>query len=172
MAAPEALSRFYIDSVGTHHTPEARIGAAWMTREDREHEIRDYVAYLDALAGNLLEGMDRSAVRLVAFGFSQGVATVTRWAARGGTRVDRMILWAGSLPEDLVLAEHRDRFGAAPVTCVFGDHDEFFNDGAIARQQGRMRDAGIPFAFVRFGGGHTIDPQTLERLATPAAFGR
>ena len=37
---PEGLSRFYLDDPRKRHGPDAPIGASWMTREDREHEIR------------------------------------------------------------------------------------------------------------------------------------
>jgi hypothetical protein len=49
IVAPEALSRFYIEPAEGRHGPADRVGASWMTREDRESEIRDYVGYLDAL---------------------------------------------------------------------------------------------------------------------------
>ena len=53
IVAPEALSRFYLDDrPGAIHT-ESRVGATWMTREDREHEITDYVRYLDVLHDTL-----------------------------------------------------------------------------------------------------------------------
>src|SRR5947199_8460531 len=45
IVAPEGLSRFYLTETAT----ERRVGASWMTREDRLHEIDDYVRYLDAL---------------------------------------------------------------------------------------------------------------------------
>ena len=41
---PEAHSRFYVDAAGRE-----LVGASWMTREHRQAEIRDYVAYLDAV---------------------------------------------------------------------------------------------------------------------------
>src|SRR5262245_60478000 len=41
---PEALSRFYIDVAAREV-----VGASWMTREHRQAEIADYVAYLDAV---------------------------------------------------------------------------------------------------------------------------
>src|SRR4051794_20826418 len=43
--APEGLSRFYL----TESPGERRVGVSWMTREDRLHEIDDYVRYLDAV---------------------------------------------------------------------------------------------------------------------------
>ena len=47
IAAPEGLSRFYSDIAHT------RVGATWMTREDRDHEIIDQAIYLDRLAVHL-----------------------------------------------------------------------------------------------------------------------
>jgi hypothetical protein len=49
IVAPEALSRFYTERGSGFHGPASQIGATWMTSEDREAEIQDYVAYLDAL---------------------------------------------------------------------------------------------------------------------------
>src|SRR2546425_6931053 len=45
IVAPEGLSRFYL----TDSPAERRVGASWMTREDRLHEIDDYVRYLDGV---------------------------------------------------------------------------------------------------------------------------
>ena len=69
--APEALSRFYLDPIPERRLQaEPRVGATWMTREDRESEIRDYVAYLEHLASEVrrhLSGAgprDRKSTRL------------------------------------------------------------------------------------------------------------
>src|SRR6476469_3720019 len=54
IVAPEALSRYYLDPVAERrHQREPRVGASWMTREDRFAEIVDYVSYLDQLAGEV-----------------------------------------------------------------------------------------------------------------------
>jgi len=78
IVAPEGLSRFYLDD---GHT---RVGATWMTREDRELEIADQLTYLDQLTEHLRAG-SRADIRLNVLGFSQGVATACRWAAIGRT---------------------------------------------------------------------------------------
>jgi len=46
-----------------------------MTREDRLHEIDDYVHYLDALHTKIVP----QGATVTALGFSQGTATVCRW---------------------------------------------------------------------------------------------
>ena len=79
IVAPEGLSRYYVRGSG------GRVGASWMTREDRDQEILDYLNYLDSLHQHLIEGWDKAPERLVLLGFSQGCATVTRWATRART---------------------------------------------------------------------------------------
>src|SRR5439155_683249 len=71
LVAPEGLSRFYLSESPT----ERRVGASWMTREDRLAEIADYVQYLDAVYQEVFGLLDRSQVTVHALGFSQGVAT-------------------------------------------------------------------------------------------------
>src|SRR5689334_22318965 len=46
IVAPEALSRAYFEEAGGMR----RVGASWMTKEDRIAEIDDYVTYLDRVA--------------------------------------------------------------------------------------------------------------------------
>jgi predicted esterase len=165
IVAPEALSRFYLDST-LPHGPDARIGATWMTREDRDSEIADYVEYLDAIAALFTASAAESQPpKLVAFGFSQGVATAMRWLALGQTRADRLIAWSGSVPHDLDLAAASTRFGSEPVAYACGDRDEFFDAARIAQQTGALSAAGIPYTFVPFAGAHTIDGDALARVA-------
>src|SRR5687768_8410747 len=101
IVAPEALNRFYIEATPGAHGPESKVGATWMTREDRLREIEDYVGYLDTLADTVFARIDRTSVHLTALGFSQGVATVARWVVQGRTRPDHLILWASPLPPEI-----------------------------------------------------------------------
>jgi len=50
IVAPEGLSRFYL----TESPTERRVGASWMTREDRLHEIDDYLRYLDGVYAKIV----------------------------------------------------------------------------------------------------------------------
>src|SRR5512141_463110 len=56
VVAPEALSRFYQGDDNGASAP-ARVGASWMTREDRLSEIADYLRYLDLLVESLRAGL-------------------------------------------------------------------------------------------------------------------
>ena len=70
--APEGLSRFYLQSNG------GRVGASWMTRDDRLAEIDDHVGFLNQLASLVLARCPAE-VEITVLGFSQGTATVSRW---------------------------------------------------------------------------------------------
>ena len=152
IVAPEALSRFYL----SENPAERRVGASWMTKEDRLHEIEDYVRYLDAVYAQLSPAKKG----VTALGFSQGTATVCRWAALGSSRIDRLILWGGEVPPDLDL----ERLRVPKLTLVYGTRDEFFTPKVVAANETRLRDRGVPYELIAFEGGHALDEETLKRL--------
>ena len=167
VVAPEGLSRFYLESgAGEGRGRNEKIGASWMTREDRLSEIADYVRYLDALQAEIFRDVDRDAVRVHLLGFSQGTATVTRWTALGAVRPERMILWGGEVPPDLDLAAAAQALRRVRLILVAGDQDEFITGKVLARDEGRLREQGIPFETRRFHGGHELDAGALRELAS------
>ena len=169
MVVPEALNRFYLDDPNKRHGPDSPVGATWMTREDRDHEIADYVAYLDLVAETLKReiGTNGDAVRTVALGFSQGVATVSRWAVLGRTSIQRLILWGGTLPTDLPADRGDQLFRGAQLAMVVGRKDFLVSPAALERDQADLAARGIPVQLVRFDGGHSLNSETLRQLAAP-----
>lgn len=165
IVAPEALSRFYVDSHGGHHGPDARIGATWMTREDRLAEIGDHVRYLDLLVEELTRRRGGGFPRITVLGFSQGVATVSRWLALGATRADHVIVWSGLMPSDVMTDAHRPLFGGAKLTVVVGETDPLVEPARITAELEKLDTVGIRYEVVRFGGGHELDAAVLRQLA-------
>jgi predicted esterase len=165
IVAPEALSRFYIDPprerIGRSDAP---IGASWMTREDRESEIEDYVSYLDTVLERVASGF-RSPPRLVVLGFSQGVATVCRWVARGRVSPERLILWSGSLPPELFPLAAESPLRAPRLTLVAGGDDEYATEGVRRQQERALKTAGLPFELVTHPGGHEVVGDVVRGLA-------
>lgn len=166
LVAPEGLHRHYVDH------DAGKVGASWMTSEDRLTDIADYVAYLDRLHARVgaadvggADGASDSEFRVVALGFSQGVHTLSRWLAFGAARIDAAVFWGSHLPPDLDLGEHADRFRGTGVHLVAGDEDPHFDEEAVSQAEGRLRAAGIPFETHRYGGGHRLDREVLEKLA-------
>ena len=88
--APEGLSRFYIK--GT----DGRVGASWMTRDERLTDINDHINYLNTWWAGLkvAEGAE-----VIVLGFSQGVATAARWLA-AGFPASKVILHSGTVPPE------------------------------------------------------------------------
>jgi predicted esterase len=157
IVAPEGLSRFYAET-GRND----KIGASWMTREDRLAEIDDYVRYLDALYDEVMRG---AKVPVTVLGFSQGTATAARWLAQGNVRAGRLILWGGEVPPDLDLAAVRQRWEKTDVTLVVGSEDPYITPKVLARDEQRLREHGIAFRVEGFEGGHEIVREVLERVA-------
>jgi predicted esterase len=167
--APEALSRYYLSPpVAGPHAPGTPVGASWMTSEDREFEIQDYVNYLDLLHDEIFSVVDRSKVRLWVLGFSQGVATVARWVARGNVDPDRVVLYAGVLPPELDVESAARLARQSPLTIALGTSDDFASPELIAAQEARLRELGVPHTTIRFDGGHEVIPEVLKRLTEVA----
>lgn len=175
VVVPEALNRFYVERGGTR--PADRVGASWMTREDREADVADVVRYLDDVfvAACARAEADPHAVRLCGFGFSQGAATVVRWLALSplvagrARRASRLVLWGGALPHDFDLDENAPWLREAGLTLVAGDRDEFATPGRIVREEGRLRAAGVPFQTVSYAGGHRLNDRVLADVTAPDA---
>ena len=165
IVAPEGFSRFYVDRTSMTTDPPPKVGASWMTREDREVEIGDQVAYLDSLLGELRTQLPED-VRLRLLGFSQGVATVCRWVARGTVRPNELILWGGSFPLDIDPADFRRRMDGVALAMVFGSRDQLAPIGAGEAQLERLTGAGIDARLLSFEGGHRLDDATLLSLAS------
>jgi predicted esterase len=176
--APEALSRFYTDDLGEH----SEVGASWMTKEAREAEIDDYVAYLDSLAASLTGSAGAAPTRAgsaqtgsasaarghsptrTVLGFSQGAATATRWALLGNTPVDRLVLWAGSPAHDLDYATHADSLRAMSPTFVVGDDDPWITEERREQVTRMLAARDIPVEMHTFPGGHRLSRDVLRTL--------
>lgn len=166
IVAPEALNRFYLNREGGRGGASARVGATWMTREDRLAEIDDYVGYLDDVHREVV-GATAGGVRVTALGFSQGTATVARWVVHGAARIDRVILWAGLLPPEIDPASAaRSRLMSADVHLVRGTADEMVDAGQLRAQREALDGAGVRVSVVEFDGGHRLDSGLLERIAS------
>jgi predicted esterase len=165
--APEALSRYYLSAPqGGPHAPNTPVGATWMTSEDREREIEDYVGYLDLLYDEVFSLVRRQSVRLWVLGFSQGTATVARWVARGKVDPDRVVLWAGLLPPELTGQDAAALARRAPLTVVLGRQDEYAKPEVVAAEEMRLKGLGVAYELIRFDGGHEIVPDALRSLAS------
>ncbi len=144
-----------------------------MTRADREHEIRDYVEYLDRLAVAVLDpegrgpeaaeakAIDGDGRRLVVLGFSQGAATASRWVTYGRIRPAELVLWAGGLAADLDMAQAGESLSGASVRVVAG-RDDGWATGRMVDSRRRLAGVGVEAEVLEFDGGHVIPAGVLS----------
>ncbi len=159
VVAPEALSRFYSD--GNFSKP----GATWMTREDRQHEIDDYVGYLNQLYDTLLVKYDRSHLTINVMGFSQGCATLGRWLTSGHVRADRVVLWAGFFSNGLADVIDPATLAEVPVSYVYGRQDEYIEQMPDAMAYIDRLKTDLPhIQIIPFDGKHTVERAVLLEL--------
>lgn len=156
--APEGLSRFYLSD------KFERVGATWMTREDRLDEIADQQTYLNLLHETWKPVMEEYSPKVTMLGFSQGVATVWRWLEQQPQiHADRLILWAGLPPEET--AGISARGSNLEVHAALGDDDPFITNERLRKFYQIVESTGLPFTPHEFNGGHVIDPPTLLEIA-------
>ena len=161
IVAPEALNRFYVGDPDGRHGPDARVGATWMTREDRAAEMADYTAYLERVLEVESEGAPPRPT--VVLGFSQGAHTAARWMHRSGHDVHAVVLWGEGLPHDstedeLTRAQRR-------WILVRGDADPSRSAAREAEDARRLDAASARWEVRTHAGGHRIETDALEELA-------
>lgn len=157
IVAPEAPARFYLDP------DHSRVGASWMTREDREHEILDQAVHADVLVEHM-RGLCGRELPLAILGFSQGVATTCRWSIRGSNRFERVVLWGGSMPPAPELEGMRQAWAGTTVDVVHGTQDTIVPREQADRTAAQLRDAGVRHTLHQYDGGHALDPYLLRQL--------
>ncbi len=156
---PEGFHRFYLKGVS------GRVGASWMTKEERLTDIDDYVRYLDHLYQVVVEPIRNSDTQVILFGFSQGVATGSRWIALGSSSFNRAIFWAGSFPPDLPPLKAKQKFQDLPLTCVIGDQDEYIDEEGLKKIKAHLSALDIAPNWVEYAGGHLIPRQEFNKIA-------
>lgn len=158
IVAPEGLHRFYWKGFSE------RVVASWMTKEDRENDILDYVHYLNLVYDEVMSSIKPQKIKVNVLGFSQGTATVCRWVANGKVQVDNFVLWAGAFPPDMNFEQDRKVFNQLKTYVVVGDEDEFIKEYDVVKQNDFLKKNQIDFEIIRFKGKHEIDKGVLNDL--------
>lgn len=169
IVAPEGLSRFYLDDGAREHVAGDPIGSTWMTREDRLHEIRDYISYLDAVLEEVTDAMSGPPEELVILGFSQGAQTACRWMVSGDMPVSRLVCWGAYPPHDLDQDRAPRRLAETDLVLVRGTSDPLISEAGHQRQEARLTNLGIQYRTIEHAGGHDIDADLLHQLAEGSA---
>lgn len=160
--APEALSRFYLEDIQSRvRTGNNRVGATWMTRENRSADIENYITFLNSVYTKEVED---ASIPVSILGFSQGAATASRWVMDGKINFDRLILWAGVLPPDMNFETGKEVLRKKKVILAYGTKDPFLNDDRFAEMKTLSQKLNITAETVVFDGAHEINQPALLGL--------
>jgi len=160
LISPEGLSRFYTKGF------YGNIGASWMTAEDRGNEINDYINYLDEVYKEVLINLESKPEKIIFLGFSQGGATVTRWAVSGKSETNILIIHSSDIPKDVDFDSLKEKSDRMKIHCVYGDEDKAVRKDNFESSINFLKENSIDFTFHSFHGGHNVDIDTVKKIIT------
>jgi predicted esterase len=162
LIAPEALSRFYLEDVTKRaQGGSSRVGASWMTREERLTDITNYLNFLDAIYKEELANVSRP---ITILGFSQGAATASRWVTSGSILFNRLIIWGGIFPPDLDFTASKDILKDKDTFFVIGKDDPFMQEERSDEMKQLSEKLGIQPRIIQYPGKHDIDEEGLQEI--------
>ncbi|MEM9896763.1 MAG: alpha/beta hydrolase [Bacteroidota bacterium] len=154
--APQGISKYYLKGVN------GRVGASWMTKEDRLTEIENQFAYIDAVLNDV---GDISKKQLIYFGFSQGTATMGRYAAHSQRPFTKMIIWAGTFPPDTKKQNWRFLKGTEQILYYTSKEDIYFREEMITQQREvLLASVGVDPLHHWYDGGHRVIADIVTAL--------
>ena len=154
IVAPEGMHRFYLKG------SSGRVGASWMTKEERLTDISDTINYLNTLYTHVAQQFDVNQISIL--GFSQGAAAAARWFYSNEKLASQLIIWASVFPPDLERSSEINPSNSLSNKFVIGKQDEFFDEQQQNELMHFYTENG--FEVFRFDGKHDIDPFTLTRV--------
>lgn len=156
--APEGLHRFYLK--GNY----GRVGATWMTKEDRLSDIDDYMNLLNTVYDLVIKNINHQ-VQINVLGFSQGAATLGRWISNRHIKFNNIILWAGILPVEFDFEKEIKYLNQHNTYVLIGDKDEYINSDKVVEISNYLQSKRLNFELILFKGEHKIYDDVLVKLA-------
>lgn len=155
--APQAPSKYYLSNAYTH------IGASWLTKENTEIEIQNVLEYLEAVRTN--EAIPPQC-NLIIFGYSQGVSIATRWIAKKQLKCDHLILYAGTIPNELTPADfHFLEANNTKIQTIVGDKDPYLTPERLATETEKMKRLFNDRPHhIQFDGVHEVKKEIINTL--------
>ena len=155
--APEGQHYFYLRGTS------GRVGACWMTKENREQDIENYINYLNAVHAEISSEHDWQEVSIL--GFSQGVATAFRWLAEGNLTPEQFLICSGLVPPDVDLQIKKDIFDPIKMTYFSGVNDTYRTEDSVKEFYDAVASSKLDMELVNFDGVHRVFVEgVVERL--------
>ena len=153
IVAPEGMHRFYLE--GNY----GRVGASWMTKEDRKTDITDNIGWLTSLDEKISKKYNIK--KRILLGFSQGGSTAIRWRLCNKVFFNALIIWGSDFPPEdkkkveILVSDNENYF-------VIGSKDEYFNENKRNELIHEYKLLG--FNISTYDGNHDIDIKTVNKL--------
>ena len=158
IVAPEGINHHYLAGFS------GRVGANWMTKHERETDIKNVMNYLNEVMASVLELVPQ-AREMNLLGFSQGGAMMSRWLVQSPHSVSKVVFWGGGMAHDLDPKLLRSKLLNSRVTLALGDEDPFITEERFKEQKELLEKAELPdLRMVKYEGGHDLDPGLLNQL--------
>ncbi len=152
IVAPEGPHRFYVEGFS------GKVGASWMSKEDRLDDIADYLNYLDALMSRIAWNKYKE---INVLGFSQGVATAFRWLVHSELDINHFIICSGMIPPDISIDMNVKRFANMKMSYLSGLDDPFKKQAEVEQLLQQLKSNNLNFKEYYFQGGHKINVEQL-----------
>ena len=153
--SPEALSRFYI---GENYD---RVGASWMTKEDKLDDIDDNINYLNSLFTSITKNLDLNKININVLGFSQGGATACRWILNSNIKINSLGLWGADIPIDCLNENNREKWEQFKTTLIVGKKDEFISEENKKKFAKLLNSYNLNYDIIEYDGTHKIIEEVL-----------
>jgi predicted esterase len=158
--APQGLSKHYLKGF------EGRVGAVWMTREDRLNDIANNISYLQTVyEKESMKPYFNTVPQVYMLGFSQGCATLCRWLMHSKPAYTRLILWAGEMPTDVLAQVHDTVIPSRELFLVYGNQDELIAEGEAEKHFYALERMGLRPQVVNFEGGHELPADIISFIS-------
>ncbi|MFT5056084.1 MAG: putative esterase [Pseudoalteromonas distincta] len=154
--APEGQHYFYLEGTSD------RVGASWMTKENREQDIENYINYLDAIRAEISQEQEWEEVNIL--GFSQGVATAFRWLAERDIKPSKFLICSGLVPPDVDLHIKKDIFDPIQMTYFSGVNDPYRTEASVQEFYDAVASSKLEMDLVNFDGVHEVFVEGIMKV--------
>jgi len=156
--APEAFNKFYVRGFN------GKIGSTWMTKEDRENEINDYVNMINNVYDKISRENNISKTQFNILGFSQGGHTAARWIDKSDLEIKNFYLWGSGLPRDIDYKIKLDFWNSVNLKLVVGNKDKFITREMLKEETVFLKTQKIRYELITYDGDHSINEYFLNKI--------
>lgn len=153
--APQAPSKYYIQ-------PKMHVGANWLTRDNTKAGTENIMNYFDAIfeAEQIPDN-----VKLIVFGYSQGVSVAMRYVAKRQLQCTQLVLHSGGIPKELNADDFKHLSKDCKIKLIYGTEDEYLNDERMRYETQRATELfGTQIKALPFDGKHVVNVDLINKL--------